>query len=56
MTEYFEVFRIDGVSTENKEGLANLIVALSEWIRKVKNARVELTFILKESCGKKVKV
>ena len=56
MTEYFEVFRIDGVGTENKEGLANLVVALSEWIRKTQNERVELTFILKESNDKKVKV
>jgi len=56
MTEYFEVFRMNGVSTENKEGLANLVVALSEWIRKTPNARVELTFILKESNDEKVKV
>lgn len=46
---------METVSTENKEELADLVVAIGEWIRRVKNERVELTLILRESDDRKGK-
>ena len=55
MTEYFEIFKMDKIKTMEKEKLANVMVAIAEWVRISANKRVGVTLIVSFSQDPKVK-